>query len=386
MFATGDGKPRRNAAAADLRPLTGLRFFAAALILCHHLREEFPRGPLDQIPGNLIQGVSFFFVLSGFILAHVYSERKPLGARDFMWLRFARLYPTHLAALLLPVFLLPWSRLGIDGSGVGMLAGSFLAKLFLVDALLPMAPVQWSWNGASWSISTEMFFYLAFPFLLSRLGSNWLKVLGLSALLVIAVYTTGVLGGYGVVGPPVAMESVFQLGLTHPAGRGFEFVLGMCAYRAWRKWLEPRNFAAAWWTLVELSVLAVLAVWFLWGCRWIGLQLPLVVQLWLVPSGSCWIFALLIPIIAGGQGLIGRMLSTKLLIWLGEISFAVYMYHQTIIRAAHSYFGADFPLLPIVGVTILAAALSHRFLEVPARRMLLSRTLFRQAEAKVAGR
>ncbi|MGA2794941.1 MAG: acyltransferase, partial [Roseiarcus sp.] len=151
---------------ADLKPLTSLRFFAAAMIVALHLQETLDVPWPDVSDRGLRQGVTFFFVLSGFILTHVYSDQPGLTVRTFLTLRLARLYPTQLAALLLLVLLLPWREIVYTSPSADVSATALVAKLLLIDALWPTAPLTYSWNGVSWSLSTEMFFYLAFPLLL----------------------------------------------------------------------------------------------------------------------------------------------------------------------------------------------------------------------------
>jgi peptidoglycan/LPS O-acetylase OafA/YrhL len=85
---------------ARLSALTTLRFIAASGIVLHHLRgpllpnDAFAAWPLDN-------AVSFFFVLSGFILAYTYPKlERPGAVRDFFVARIARIWPVHLVAAL----------------------------------------------------------------------------------------------------------------------------------------------------------------------------------------------------------------------------------------------------------------------------------------------
>ncbi|TRZ66634.1 MAG: acyltransferase [Rhodocyclaceae bacterium] len=97
----GAGYPRSSRIAA----LTGLRFFAASAIVLYHLPGQLglPIGAFAGIPLN--QGVSFFYVLSGFILQHSYRQRLGLERRitttQFIALRFFRLWPCHIAVIAL---------------------------------------------------------------------------------------------------------------------------------------------------------------------------------------------------------------------------------------------------------------------------------------------
>jgi len=110
-------------------------------------------------------GVDLFFILSGFILCHVYlrpfGERR-FSYRAFLWARLARIYPTHI------VTLIGFGALVYLGSLVGVRAGgnvvvwpSLPAELTLTQAW-GLAPLG-GWNHPAWSISAEWFAYLCFP-------------------------------------------------------------------------------------------------------------------------------------------------------------------------------------------------------------------------------
>src|SRR5207249_11094077 len=94
-----------------LDTLTSLRFIAAAMIVVHHTRGCFGIPPRWGDPFPLQHGVSFFFVLSGFILTYVYPSLRLSGAPRFWWARFARVWPAHAFAFVLALFLLPSSDL-----------------------------------------------------------------------------------------------------------------------------------------------------------------------------------------------------------------------------------------------------------------------------------
>src|SRR5262245_8865784 len=227
---------------ARLDALTGLRFIAAAMIVAHHVR-----GLNIPVPDySLDHGVSFFFILSGFILAYVYPA-LPTWAEtaNFLVARVARLWPAHVVALL---FAIVAFRMPIDRT--------FLANLFLVQGWIPSWPWYFGYNAPSWSISTELFFYLCFPFLILDWRRSWWWKWTLTALLVAAAILAGIRLGL----PSVSSDDRVTLhGLLYinPIGRLFEFVTGMVACSAFRlihpHYLKLPAFAA---TLVEIAVFA----------------------------------------------------------------------------------------------------------------------------------
>ena len=162
-----------------LPALTGLRFVAAAMILAHHTRGEFHM-PLPSIP--LDHGVSLFFVLSGFILTHVYPELETWAAtKRFLILRVARIWPAHVVTLFLAML--------AYGKSINQ---TFLANFTMTHAWIPMGRWFFSYNAVSWSISTEFFFYLMFPLLILNWSRNfWWKWFAAFGVLASCVFAEG---------------------------------------------------------------------------------------------------------------------------------------------------------------------------------------------------
>ena len=151
---------------ADLKSLTGLRIVAAAWVLVYHFRNRLGLD-LEQVgmidKGYL--GVDLFFILSGFILSHVYVRawaegRFPYGS--FLWARLARLYPVHLLTLGATIMLWGLGRwAGARFEAAAFDPAAIPQHLLLVHAWWATPTVQW--NFPSWSISAEWFAYLTFP-------------------------------------------------------------------------------------------------------------------------------------------------------------------------------------------------------------------------------
>ena len=151
-------------AAKPLHALTGLRWIAAFAVFLHHLQRPFGVPYLNWWLGSL--AVSFFFVLSGFILTYVYAERmanKTVTVRKFLFTRWARIWPLHLACLVIFVTVFSsWNAI----LGSWDHTPRFLTNLTMLQSWVPDPGWYFGFNGVSWSISTEFFFYLAFPFLM----------------------------------------------------------------------------------------------------------------------------------------------------------------------------------------------------------------------------
>lgn len=359
-------------APADLRPLTSLRFFAAAMIAMLHLQQNFPVPWHEISDKSLRTGVTFFFVLSGFILTHVYIGQSGLTLRKFITLRLARLYPVHLLSLVLLVALLPWDQIVFSSPSPDVTAPALVAKLLLIDSIIPTQPFQYAWNGVSWSISTELFFYLAFPFLLANFRKDWAKKLALAALLTLAVYTGAQALGLDFFSTRANTPTVFQIAYCDPLARGFEFVLGMTAWLGYERFLLPLRRSAAFWSLAEGALLALTFVWvFVWREAF-GALLPNLAHLWVMISGSCLLFALLIGVLAPGRGLIGRALSAGWMVWLGQVSFSFYMLHAIVMQALAHLWGPGAPLPVVLILALIVAAASYHCIETPGRRWVVA--------------
>jgi peptidoglycan/LPS O-acetylase OafA/YrhL len=151
--------------AQHIRQLTGLRFFAAFWVVLFHYwpKLDVPATPLFVAKGYL--GVELFFILSGFILCHVYRTSVEDGRfryGGFLWNRLARIYPLHLATLVgMGVLAAGAAAAGLAVDGNILSWSALPANLLLLHAW-GFADTA-AWNHPSWSISAEWFAYLTFP-------------------------------------------------------------------------------------------------------------------------------------------------------------------------------------------------------------------------------
>jgi peptidoglycan/LPS O-acetylase OafA/YrhL len=163
-----------------------LRFFAALHVFFFHLlafKILWSQGWLRSLASIGYVGVSFFFVLSGFILVYTYAGRDA-APREFWRARFARVYPAFLFALLMtaPFFFYAVFKLDFPlfAWSARHLKLSVAMVLLLLQAWVPAGAL--AWNPVAWSLSDEAFFYAAFPFLLRKISK-----LGIAALALVAV-------------------------------------------------------------------------------------------------------------------------------------------------------------------------------------------------------
>lgn len=161
-----------------LGALTSLRFLAAVWVLLFHMGVM---GGLRWAPlwflgltGRACLAVTFFYILSGFILVYTYGGKK-IDLKRFWRARLARLYPVYLLSLILSAPLLAIVAAHPDQvPGTAWYAHHLGLTVALVltmqQSWVPLAAI--AWNAVCWAVSVEVFFYLVFPWLLSRL-SRW---------------------------------------------------------------------------------------------------------------------------------------------------------------------------------------------------------------------
>lgn len=361
-----------------LDALTSLRFIAAAMIVVSHAHPIFGSwGVATAAP--LGQGVSFFFVLSGFILAYNYPQMANASERRHFWLaRFARVFPLHVVTLLLWLAIIfSFDRQTYFPGGEGVL--KLMTNLLLLQAWVPLKEWSLSFNGVSWSLSAEFFFYLCFPLLISHWKKNWHVLLAIQAVVVLAF----IIGSthYNL---PAGDENlgVGLLGLIYfnPLVRIFEFSVGITVAHLVQQ-IRPSSIKIenTQWLLIELGVLVCIFISLLAAANFSGIGHVLgEATAYYVTRQGLWLpWALLIGVFALSKGPIAKCLSTKPLIFLGEISFALYLSHALIIHYIEPYTQRIHPY-GFAGYVVFWAALlmfsAALFLgiEQPARRLILS--------------
>ncbi|CAM5289982.1 acyltransferase [Streptomyces atroolivaceus] len=129
-----------------LPSLTGLRFWAALLVVLYHLSRQAGEIPgLSQAVWYGRSGVTFFFVLSGFVLAWTY-DGATVPTRVFLWRRFARIWPLMVVTSAASVGAWLWLDKAVSAKAV-------VANLLLVHAWIPETEYLKGANPAAWSLT-----------------------------------------------------------------------------------------------------------------------------------------------------------------------------------------------------------------------------------------
>lgn len=360
-----------------LPALTALRFLAALAVLFSHLvflgKLDNPLRPVaETLFREGFTGVTFFFVLSGFILAHTYQDPLAAGRisrRRYFLLRMARIYPLHLLTAV------PFVAGALSRHGPEAVPG-IAVNLALLQSWVPASNTYFSLNVVSWSLSNELFFYACFPLLvacssrvLAGLVVVWVCAIGAGAAVCIARGQGGWMAG----GELQASHWLFYI---HPLTRLLDFMVGVVLYRACAGAAAGRPLRHA--TRHEAASLLLLL---LAMAAFSSLHLPDVLrsQLLYLPF-----VAYVIAVYARGAGALSRRLASPTLVMLGEASFALYMIHRPIITVGYGvYRDAGMPFSPVLLAALLviacvaASVVVYRYVEKPLhdwlRRLIMAR-------------
>ena len=357
---------------AALPALTSIRFFAALTVaLCH-----FTGLGLLGMPAHWVQwvdggrpAVSLFFVLSGFILTITYRDTiETRGVRRFYVARVARIYPVLLLSIVLATFVTLYLLYADDGvlmhewyalgSGAYAALGvSLLCQLLLLTAWLPFAALNQPWNGPTWSLSCEAFFYALFPLLLRKIAPRRVRTLVMSCL------ALWILQGVWI----LVVARVFPAGRSgfiisqFPISHLFEFVLGACtaiAFLALRSGARKTHGIGMLLVGASLVAIAVLAY-----------TQPVKPAYFLE---SPVFDALILGLALLERPVIG-LLNSRWLVRLGEASYGFYLIH---VPLAHLAFIAGFRVangwIALI-FTICCSVVIFQYFEEPMRKRVKAR-------------
>ncbi|MGW0792239.1 acyltransferase family protein [Streptomyces sp. NPDC002911] len=355
-----------------LPSLTGIRFLAALLVFLAHSTMLFnpldPKAPFTLFhdpnvakplagffdsAGNI--GVSFFFVLSGFVLT--WSSTPGDRFTRFWRRRALKVYPNHIVTWALAMWLF--------ASATPLHA--WLPNLFLVHTFSNRVDTVQSVNFPSWSLCAEVLFYALFPLfiaLVRRIAENrlWLWAGGMVAGVAgVTVLTRYIPGDARLPGLELAINQQW-FSYAFPPPRLFEFVLGM---------MLARIVIAGLWPRIGLLPSAALFAVGYYGA--IAAPAPYSFSLTtIVPTGMIICAAAARDVQGEGGWLAGRTM-----VWLGKVSFAFYMAQVLVLFYGRPElldgrtFTTGTALILLAGLflaNLLAAWLLHSLVEAPVMR------------------
>lgn len=336
---------------ASLPALTGLRFVAAAVVLCEHSAPPVLSSLMD---GSV--AVTLFFLLSGFILTYNAPERVSL--RAFYVARIARIYPVYVLGLLLGALALSSGTPGV-GPGCASPRAAALPLVLLVQGWVPS--VTYCVNSPAWTLSCEAFFYALFPLLLMGVRRMALRRLGHVVLLCWSM--TLALPLIFLALHPTGPSELLALRLIHsvPVAQLPAFIFGMILGHIFVRGVRlPRP---ALWICLALASVPVIAM--------------LVPNFAPLRDAAFWpTLAILLLALAQGQGTAARVLTLPAVALLGEASYGLYILHMPLLSLVKNLglvspgWGAWPAFLAGAVVCVAASLLSLRFVETPCRRAI----------------
>lgn len=348
--------------------MTGIRGIAALWVLLFHAQQLagkiFGLPSLERIPELHTgwHGVDLFFMLSGFILMYAHGRDFCIFRKDslirFARLRFTRVYPLNAVVLLLIAAFVPfqhdyvaWARSIYGPSTYSPKA--FLGTLFLATRWF--FPDMGDWNQPVWSLSLEVLGYVMFPllaFCALRIVRKW-QLIAIGSLSLIASFL-------------VLRQFSYQAQITQIAfARMLScFVAGIVIFRIWKLSGESAKRWASWITVVSTAGIAISSA----GVLNKGQAFHGDIQF-------NFLFGLLLYGLAFQQGFIHTLLSSRVALFLGEISFPLYLVHvapllwlryfMLVHSAAYSTSQKAASLLGWAIGCLILATLLHYFIEKP---------------------
>ncbi|MGA9027006.1 MAG: acyltransferase [Steroidobacteraceae bacterium] len=348
--------------ASRIPSLDGLRGIAAVVIMIFHYNNVYlPQAALrGMLPlmrpflDHAYLAVDLFFLMSGFVMAHVYGRQLSSNLRahwwDFTSMRFARIYPLFAATTVVMVATRAWSGLPID---LVSFSGRSLA---LQPLLLQAAGDGLSWNYPSWSISTEAAAYVFFAFAAGLLlRGRYPRFMAAACIAILAVLCSKHQG-----------HLHLYWGISSLLRTLAEFSLGVLLWRAHAAGAAPPRI----WPGVIASACAALAVFTGWDLPVVGVLAYLIHQSVLSKST------------------LAPVLNSAPAVALGAWSYSLYLWHVPVHYAVMSVFAAGghpvetlslvearWLMLATMLAVVYLSYVSFTHFEVPVRRWLRRRLM-----------
>lgn len=324
--------PNMNKASSNgsrLESLTFLRFIAAAIVVIFHYgrdTEAFKILPKAMTSGPIM--VTFFFVLSGFVIAVSHYQRK-VEISKFYSSRLARIAPIYLIALAWTCYVTPTT----------VMPQEFIFSLTFLQSWIPLYPI--TINSPGWSISVEMLFYAVSPILLIVLAHSgersWTKWIAAS----IAIWGLSQIVLSSLLSPAfynVARQYAHDLIYYFPISHLCSFILGFASGVLYKQ----RELTDAY-KKISIGI-------FLLIMMGIGVGIQYMPQIQMATSGrlalgSSFLSIVFMPAIyfcAVADDYLKRFLAAPIMVLLGEASYSLYILQKPVFLTFNQHFSQYF--------------------------------------------
>lgn len=345
--------------------LNSLRFFAVVFIFLSHLSFFTQYDNLKFIFNNYFYegyfGVTFFFLLSGFVLSYnYYNKINNISLKKvvlFTKKRLAHVYPVHVITLLISlpllykdIFLSPMKNLV-----------KFVMNILLLQSFIPKESIYFSFNAVSWNLSSLLLFYVMFSAILVLIKKitkdENRKVYALIILLILT---------------ELILAIVFKnnrhnhwLIYISPFYRLIDCTIGILVSIIYLK-NKNKNVNMFTINIMEFLSIIILAI-ALFKFRDVS-------QIYRYGVYYAPFLCIIIYVYSFQAGIISRVLKSRLLNYLGKISFSFYMIHQLVIRyILHIKVLKNYPIIMALMcfcISLLAASIIYKYFENPLRKKI----------------
>jgi peptidoglycan/LPS O-acetylase OafA/YrhL len=342
-----------------IEQLTFTRFIAAVGIVFFHFGKgisPFNSGILATIVNNANLGVGYFFVLSGLVMVVAYQNaNKPVNTANYYFKRLAKIYPMYLLSLLVMLVL-----------AGAINAGKLISEVFLVQSFFP--DYTFAYNWPDWSLSVEVVFYLLFPIVYNhfylkksfRIISISVLAFWLASQLLIFAWPYSALLYSNIPFYALKFGPLFHLNEFFSGN-----LIGLLIIQLHEKNNPAKRKRLLFPLLLILPVSAALVL--TMKAYHLKPEINLHNGLLLLLYTPC------ILLLALSKGRFSKVLSSKSLVFAGEISYCIYILQLPVFTVAALFIKFQNPALNFyssLALLLVASALAYNFIEEPCRRLV----------------
>jgi len=321
---------------------------------------------ISSIIPNGYLWVDFFFILSGFVICHVYGEKlKPRNwsiVKKYLWARFSRLYPLHAFIMIifvirLAILIYAFPDYAAENWANNATIFNFLVYFFFLQTTRIIENI--AWNVPSWSIAAEWWTYIIAVILIPFLNKgNYLKITIFTILALLGLLTISILES--------GLDTIFEFGTLRCV---FGFTIGIGIYQAYKIYRVRESI----WNKDFMIYITVL-------CSLLVLHFDLY-DVIVIPFFSMFILSASL-----NKGVPCKLLNTKPMVFLGDISYSIYLIHVFWLTIwwmwLDLYFIPTNPgvmpsalnhltwLTTIFGIIIYSSYLTYHYVELPGQKKL----------------